>query len=147
MLQGVEMNDFIIACATDEGQRLIDRHFGDAGRYDLYELKSDSVTFLRSVVNTAPEEKAHEESHGDPEKAQNIGGLLRPFGVQVLVSGQFGQNLKRVKRSFVPVIVRKFEIAEVLQLLQINFDEIQKQYLRGTEKDHIVLRKKIVEDD
>jgi len=141
------MNSFIIACATDGGQHLIDRHFGEAGRFDLYELKSDSVTFLRSVANTVSEEKQHEERHGDPEKAQNIGGLLRPFGVQVLVSGQFGQNLKRVKRSFVPVIVRSFEISEVLQLLQMNFDEIQKQYLRGTEKDHIVLRKKVVEDD
>src|SRR6056297_3450094 len=141
------MNSFIIACATNEGQRLIDRHFGEAGRYDLYELKSDSATFLRSVENNVPEENAHEDRHGDPEKAQNIGGLLRPFGVQVLVSGQFGQNLKRVKRSFVPVIVRSFEISEVLQLLQMNFDEIQKQYLRGTEKDHIVLRKKLGEGD
>lgn len=141
------MNSFIIACATDEGPRLIDRHFGEAGRYDLYELKSDSATFLRTVKNTVPEEKAHKERHGDPEKAQNIGGLLKPFGLQVLVSRQFGQNLKMVKRGFVPVIVRSFEIYEVLQLLQMNFDEIQKQYLRGTEKDHIVLRKKLVEGD
>ncbi len=135
------MEKFIIACATDEGERLIDRHFGDAGRYDLYELKRDEVVFLRSIENTVPEEKGH----ADPEKAQNVGSLLKPAGVQVLVSGQFGPNLKRVKKKFIPIIVRVFEIETALRLLREHFEEINTQYERGEEKTHIVLRAKQME--
>ena len=131
------MEKFIVACATDEGQRLINRHFGDAGRYDLYELTKNSAKFIRSIENSVPEEKGH----ADPEKAQNVGGLLKPEGVQVLVSGQFGPNLKRVKRKFVPVILRIFEIEEALKLLEEHFDEIATQHGRGEEKNHIVIRK------
>ena len=135
------MEKLTIACATDEGKRLIDRHFGDAERYDLYELKSDSVVFLRSIENTVPEEKGH----ADPEKAQNVGGLLKPAGVQVLVSGQFGPNLKRVKKKFVPIIVRVFEIESALNLVREHFQEIITQYERGEEKSHIILTGKKTE--
>jgi predicted Fe-Mo cluster-binding NifX family protein len=130
------METLIIACATDEGEQLINRHFGDAKRYDLYELRKDSVEFLRSIENSVPEE----QQHADPEKAGNIGQLLKPAGVQVLVSGQFGPNIKRVQKKFVPVIIRVFEIAAALNMLRQHFDEIAQQYERGEERDHLVLR-------
>ena len=137
------MDTFIAACATDDGERLINRHFGDAKRYDLYELREEGVVFLRTIENTVPEER----EHGDAEKASNIGGLLRPAGVQVLVSGQFGQNLKRVRRKFVPVIMRVFPMETALNLLVRNFPEIAAEYRRGEERNHLVIREERVGSD
>ena len=131
------MDKLIIACATDEGDQVIDRHFDDAGRYDLYQLDKTSVELLRSIENTVPEE----QGHADPEKARNIGGLLKPEGVQVLVSGQFGQNITRVRKGFVPVIVRSLEIETALGLLQQHYEEIVLELERGEERNQIVLRK------
>lgn len=131
------MENLTVACATDEGDQLINRHFGEAGRYDIYELQRESVKFMRSIENTVPEER----DHADPQKARNIGGLLKPAGVQVLVSGQFGQNIKRVRKSFVPVIVRSLEINTALEMLQQHYEEIVREYERGEERKHIVLRK------
>lgn len=130
------MDKLIIACATDDGKRLINRHFGDAKRYDLYELKETTAHFIQSIDNSVPEE----QQHADPEKAQNIGGLLKPAGVQVLVSGQFGPNIKRVRKKFVPVIIREFEISKALEMLQRHFFKIAGEYENGEERSHIVLR-------
>lgn len=131
------MEKLVIACATDKGDQLIDRHFGDADRYDLYELRKESVRFLHSIDNSVTEE----HTHADPEKARTIGSLLKPAGVQVLVSGQFGQNLSRVRKSFVPIVVRNLEMNSALKTLQQHYEEIAREYERGEKRSHIVLRK------
>jgi predicted Fe-Mo cluster-binding NifX family protein len=91
----------IVACATDDGQRFIDRHFGDARHYAIYQLDGQSRRFLRTIPNTSKKE----ESHADPEKAKSVIALLKDEQVQIVVAKEFGPNIGRIKQYFVPVII------------------------------------------
>jgi len=130
------LENYIIACATDDRKNLVDRHFGDAERYELYRYSGDDFIHEATVENTVSEEKGH----GDSVKAKNIGALLRDYGVKVLVSRQFGANLAKVRRGFVPVIARVVTIEAALELLRAHASEVEGEYQRGEERDHLVLR-------
>ena len=76
------MQKLIVTFATDDGKIFMDRHFGDAVQYEIYELDSSAAQHLRTIKNTTEEE----EMHADPNKAKGIAGLLKKDGAQVLVS-------------------------------------------------------------
>lgn len=127
---------FVCACATDNGVDLVDRHFGDAERYEIYTYKNGDFVRTGAVENTVPDESAH----GAGVKARNIGSLLREHGVHVLVSRQFGPNLLKVRRVFVPVIARVWRIEEALALIELHEEKIELEYAKGEERSHLVLR-------
>ena len=56
------MEKFITAFATDDGESFIDRHFGDADFYDIYEISESKVQLLKRIDNTT-EEDDDEEGH------------------------------------------------------------------------------------
>jgi len=56
---------FKAAFATDDGKTFMERHFGDALFYDIYEFEDDKALFVKRIENTVPEE---EEVHADPRK-------------------------------------------------------------------------------
>ena len=87
----------IIACATDDGQTYIDRHFGDARYYAIYQLEGHTWSFLRKIPNTSKKE----EKHADPEKAKSVTAILKDEHVQVVMAKEFGPNIARIKRHFV----------------------------------------------
>lgn len=127
----------IIACATDDGINFIDRHFGDAEYYYIFELKRDNYEFVKRVINTTEEE----EGHADPRKARGIIQILKDKEeVQVGVARVFGPNIKRVKKHFVPVLVRAERIEDGLEELINNYDYIQGLWEAGEERKHLVLK-------
>jgi len=130
------MEKIIAACATDDGTAFIERHFGDAQKFDIYQLNEDGFECIGSVMNTAPEER----QHADPRKAAGIGAVLKERKVNVLVSRQFGPNLKRVRKQFVPVIARVSIVEEGLKLVRDNIDRVLEELKRGEERNHLVLR-------
>ncbi|ACL69233.1 NifB/NifX family molybdenum-iron cluster-binding protein [Halothermothrix orenii] len=126
-----------IACATDDGVNFINRHFGDADYYYIYNLTPEGATFIKKVENTTGEE----EGHADPEKARSIVKILKENeNVQVGVSRKFGPNIKRVKKHFVPVLVQASEIEEGLKELQSNYDYIMDLWQKGEGREHLVLK-------
>lgn len=130
-----------IACATDDGRALIDRHFGDAEEYAIYDLEEDGVEKVKTINNTtAEDEHEEEETHADPEKANSVKGLLKREEVEVLLSQAFGPNIVRVKKHFLPVVVDKEDIDETLKLLQDNFSSLVKEWERGKGREHLVLK-------
>ncbi len=131
------MDTLVIAIATNDGKTLPESHFGEAVAYYIYRMNGRDYELLKGINNPFGE---HEKAHGDAAKAGNIGRLLKPEGVQVLVSRQFGRNIERMRREFLPVIVAEVDLGKVLKRLQENFERLQTEWQKGQERRHLILR-------
>jgi len=128
--------DLKIAFATDDGKNFIKRHFGDAERFDIYEMNEKGRKFLKSLHNTVEDS----EDHADENKAKGISGLLKEEKVQIAVSKIFGPNIKRIKSKFVCVIVNdKNEISVSLDILEKNFGQLVNEWNKGEERTYLKL--------
>jgi predicted Fe-Mo cluster-binding NifX family protein len=125
----------IIACATDDSINFVDRHFGDADFYNIYELNSEGYTLIGVVNNTTEEE----EIHADPKKAKGISQILKSKNVNVVMTKVFGPNIKRIRKTFVSVISRERTIIESMNLLVTKFELLEKTFNDGEERDLIKL--------
>ncbi|EOD00385.1 NifB/NifX family molybdenum-iron cluster-binding protein [Caldisalinibacter kiritimatiensis] len=132
--------NLIIACATDNGEEFVNRHFGDANFYDIYSVSKEGWEYIKRVTNTTEEEEHEDEVHGDPKKAKGISQILKKHDVQVLVSRQFGLNITRVKKKFVPVVIRAKDVEEGLKLVKDHLDIIVEEYNKVEERQHIILK-------
>ena len=133
------MENLKVAFATDDGKSFIDRHFGDADHFDIYELAISDAKFIKRIENTTEEDS--NEIHADPKKAKGILGLLKSQDVQVVVSKIFGPNIKRIKSKFVCVLIKKDEIADCFNTLQNNWQIINDEWAKGEKREHINLKK------
>lgn len=125
------MNNNIIirlAMAVDHSRNFQTKHFGDADQYLIYEWQNNEIVFLYAEKNhyiTYDEEV----EHGLRKKGQAIIDLLKRKGVNVLVSRQFGQNIKILNQHFIPVVIYTDTPAEILPVLNKHMrwieDEIQ----------------------
>ena len=132
------MEKLVTAFATDDGKSFIDRHFGDADYYDIYEISADKAKLLKRIDNST-EEDDDEDGHGDPVKAQGIVGILKKEGVKMSVSRVFGPNLKRVKKKFLCIIVKEGSIEESIKKLQDTFPALLEEWSKGEERNFIRL--------
>ncbi len=126
-----------VAFATTDGKNLINAHFGDGEIYPVYEISENQSKFLLNIANTTEEED--EEIHGDPRKAKGITQLMKPHGVQVLCGKQFGKNIVRMVKKFVPVLVNVDTVDEAIELIKLNFDKIKTEWSNGESRKHIRL--------
>lgn len=111
----------IIACATNDGKSFVTSHFGDADKYDIYEMTKEGYCFLKSITNHTEEE---EGVHADPKKAHGIVSLLKEQNVQIGVSLVFGPNIKRVAKHFLPIMLSEKNIEEGLSIILNRFEFI-----------------------
>lgn len=128
------MEAFRVAFATDDGKCFIERHFGDARFYDIYEIEGDRANYVKRIFNDTEEE----EMHADPKKAKGIAGLLRKENVQVVVSRVFGPNIKRIKKKFVCVVVTGNSIEGALVNICNNSEQIFAESNKGEDYNHIL---------
>jgi len=131
------MKNIITAFATDDGQTFMDRHFGDAESFNIYEINSTKVNFLKTISNTIEEEDEDEDVHADPTKAKGIAGLLKKEKVQVVVSKVFGPNIKRIKNKFVCIIEQEKKINDSIKTIQQNMDIIIQEWEKGETRNFI----------
>lgn len=131
------MEKIIAAFATDDGQSFMDRHFGDANQYDIYEINSSGATFIKTIKNIIDEE---EDSHADPKKAKGIVGLFKKDKVQVLVSKKFGANINRMKKKFVCILMNDRQISESIQLMQDKYETIAQEWHKGESRHFLNLK-------
>lgn len=103
-------------------------HFGDADKYLIFEWNGEEIDYKSEVVNDF---KSFDEvqEHGSKKKGNAIIDLLQKNNVQVLVSKQFGRNIKMVNQFFIPVIIDKETPDAVLSVLSNRItwieDELQ----------------------
>lgn len=93
-----------LAMAVDHSQNFQAKHFGDADQYLIYEWSENKISFVGAEKN---QYKSYDEEveHGSQKKGQAIIDFLKGKGMNVLVSKQFGRNIRMVNRHFIPVII------------------------------------------
>ena len=104
------------AFAVNHNDQFEKKHFGDADKYFIYELQDGILEYVSEEINlfkTVDEEA----EHGSKKKGKAIIGLLKDKGVNVLVSMQFGINIKLVNEYFIPVKISLTHPKEVIVVL------------------------------
>ena len=134
-------NQLKVACATKDGIEFVDTHFGDADYYDVYLITEKEIKKVAKINNTT-EEEVGDGIHGDPKKAKSISEILQNEKVNVTASYKMGPNIKRMKRKFVPIILRNKLIEDGLILIQKEFNRVMEELEKGEEREHIILNKK-----
>ena len=127
----------IVACATDDGKHFVERHFGDANQYQIYEVTQDKIKMLATIMNSSDEETMHK----DPKKARQIMELLLEAKVSVGASKIFGPNITRVREKIVPVLLSNDTITAGLHVIAENLTLIEEAAERTDNRIHIDLRK------
>ncbi|MEA3504047.1 MAG: NifB/NifX family molybdenum-iron cluster-binding protein [Bacteroidota bacterium] len=122
-----------VVFATDDGKTYIDRHFGDAEHYDIYEVSSEETKFVKRISNTTEEE----EGHADPKKAKGVAGLFKEDNVHVVVSKIFGPNIKRIKKNFVCVLMNDEVISNSIIKIQQNIIPLVEEWNKGGTRTHL----------
>ncbi|MCF6358380.1 MAG: hypothetical protein L3J54_11295 [Draconibacterium sp.] len=112
------------------------RHFGDTDKFAIYKFGDGELTFIEEWPNTFKDmDEVHE--HGSKKKGNAIISFLKEKGVSVLVSKQFGRNIKMVNQHFVPVIIAEDEPEQVLSILHKKVNWF-KDELKNRETDYML---------
>ena len=132
------MQKIITAFATDDGKTFVDRHFGDALQYEIFEIEAGSQNHIETIHNTTEEE----EMHADPNKAKGVAGLFKKDGVQVLVSKKFGGNINRMKKKFLCILMNDPQISDSIKTIQHHFDQVIAELEKGEERHFLNYKNK-----
>jgi len=124
-----------IAFATDNGITFVERHFGDAKHYLIYEINEQKISFVRKIDNSLEAE----EMHADPKKAKGISSLLFQEDVAVVVSKIFGPNIARIRKKFVCIVSKEKDIVKSIDNIQGNYNAILSEWKNGEERKHLIL--------
>lgn len=131
-----------IACATDNKKTFCNSHFGDANIYMIYDVDGEKINFIKIIENP---NKDHDEDddknhRGDPVKADKMKSLLDNEKIQVMLANRIGQNIIKMRETFLPIISRLTDIKETLEVIRENYDIIDKQ-LNDYKQKHLIVDK------
>ena len=114
------------------------KHFGDAEKYIIYEHDSKKLVIIDEIENTK-RDIDEETEHGSKRKGNEIIEYLKSFDVKVLVSMQFGKNIKMVNKHFIPVIVSNNKLNEVINIIEKNVHWINDE-AKNKKSDYMIFR-------
>jgi predicted Fe-Mo cluster-binding NifX family protein len=109
-----------IAFSTNNGDLLVNDHFGEGKYFDIYEIRNGNIVFIERRVNTSGEE----EKHGDPIKAKKILEILKD--VDIAIGYRMGPNILRIKKKLLPIVTRHRSISKNIELLKLNMEHLMK---------------------
>ena len=114
------------------------KHFGDADKYIIYEHDSKELVFINEVSNINRDiDEEHE--HGSKKKGMAVIDFLKNKNIKVIVSMQFGKNIKMVDKHFIPVIVSNNKLNEVIDIIEKNVHWINDE-AKNKEFDYMIFR-------
>ena len=104
------------ACAVNNDNQFVKKHFGDADKYIIYELRDERLEQISEEINQfkSLDEK---HTHGSVKKGKAIIDFLKENKVNVLVSRRFGKNIKLINEHFIPVQISLKHPDEVILIL------------------------------
>ncbi len=114
------------------------KHFGDADKYIIYEHDSKELVFIDEIDNIK-RDIDEETEHGSKRKGNEIIEYLKSFDVKVLVSMQFGKNIKMVDKHFIPVIVSHENVEEIVKIIETNVHWINDE-AKNKDSDYMLFR-------
>ncbi len=119
------------AFSLDTENQFPNAHFGDADFFVVYSCDSEKIEFMKKIPN--PHKDMHsEDNHGDQSKAEAIIQLLKNESVNVLISRQFGPNIRRINQHFIPVMISAEDPQEVIQILKKHGHWIEEEWQKTT---------------
>lgn len=130
------MHQLRVAFATDDTTTFMDRHFGDAMYYSVYDLTATGASFVKQIANTVEND---DKVHADPVKAGGIMNLLNNEGVNIVASKAFGPNIVRIKKRFVCVMMNDRTIDAALLRLVDNHAVVEAEWVKGEARSHLNL--------
>lgn len=92
------------AFAVNNQNLFEDRFFGEADRFIIYQLVSGQLEQIYEVVNDNKSEMKKSNSDNN-EKVDILIKNLLENDIKVIVSKQFGENIRIVNEYFIPVII------------------------------------------
>jgi len=119
------------AFAVNQENQFKKKHFGDAHRYLIYALESGKMTLISEEINKF-RLLDEEIEHGSVRKGNFIIKFLKEKNVNVLVSTQFGKNIKLVNRYFIPVKVPLKKPEEIITILTKHMRWLEDEWKNNT---------------
>ncbi|MHA1719668.1 MAG: NifB/NifX family molybdenum-iron cluster-binding protein [Promethearchaeota archaeon] len=124
-----------IAIGVGENDEIFAKgHFGESKKYFIYKysMKNNKIELLKTISNTSPEERMH----GDPDKAKNVASIIGD--VDCIFAHALGQNIKRMKKKYLILISRSFNIKEALNKLSENMDLVLHEFIKNSEERKVI---------
>lgn len=111
------MMNLKFAFAVDNNGNFQNKHFGDAEKYIIFEHDSKNLVFTDEInnINKNIDEKT---KHGSKKKGNAVIDFLKNINVNILVSRQFGKNVKMINKHFIPVLAVNDTIDNVIKILE-----------------------------
>jgi len=104
------------AFAVNNENRFENMHFGDAYKYLIYTLEANKMILSSEEINSY-KLLDEEHEHGSQRKGNSIIKLLKEKDVNILVSTQFGKNIRLVNKHFIPVKISLEQQDEIINIL------------------------------
>lgn len=117
-------NELTFALALNSDGVFSKNHFGDADVFVLCKYENNKIIDVEPIPNVYKNADESTE-HGSKSKGKGITSYLKEKGVRILVSMQFGKNIKIVAKHFVPVIIRDIEPNTVKSVLVENINMLE----------------------
>ncbi|MBU8891400.1 MAG: hypothetical protein KOO66_01375 [Bacteroidales bacterium] len=92
------------AFAVNKEDQFEDIFFGDANKFLIYEIVSGELKQVNEVINDFRPE-LNENKSGNNMKADFLIKHLLENDIKVIVSKQFGENIRIINEYFIPVII------------------------------------------
>lgn len=115
------------AFAVNNANQFKKKHFGDADKYLIYEQLDNEMVLISEEINNF---KLLDEEYklGSKRKGDAIIKLLKEKEVNVLVSMQFGTNIKMVNEYFIPVIIHSETPKDTVDILNKHLHWIKDEW-------------------
>lgn len=114
-------------------------HFGEAENFAIYTSSENELQLSEILPN--PMKNKEEDEHGLKSKALYIISILKSKDVNVLVSKQFGKNIKIVNQHFIPVIIHEENPEQITTIISRNINWL-KDELKNRDSDYMLFRNK-----
>ena len=122
--------NLIFALAVNKENKFERRHFGDADKFLIYKQGNDKIV-LESEENNIFKLMDEVHEHGSKKKGQAIIDFLQKKDVNVLVSMQFGKNIRLINKPFIPVKISEEYPDEIIKVLTKHIHWIKNEWDRN----------------
>ncbi len=128
------------AFALNSENEFANKHFGDSDKFIISEWNGNGFTEFVTEKNIFKDSDDDEEEHehGDKKKGQQIVKFLKSKNVKVLMSKQFGKNIKIIGQHFIPVITSSADLDHAMQKLPGHISSITEQLEQKSESFKLV---------
>lgn len=128
------------AFALSNNNEFAKKHFGDSDKFIISEWNGKGFTEFRTEKNIFKDndDEDGKHHHGDKKKGEQIIRFLKSKNVKVLMSRQFGRNIKIINQHFIPAITSSEDLDHAMQKLPEHISSIEEQLKQSPESYNLL---------